>query len=169
MKKVWAGSLGLVAAAVIVAGIVFAEPGQGTGAAASGRGYCNGCGMNAGGGMGGGTGRIYDPAKAETISGQVVSLEQIAGRRGMGTGVVLKVSSGSDTFVVHLGPKWYLDDQKVKFAAGDAVEIKGVRTVRRGQDIFLAAEIKKGSDILKLRDEQGIPLWAGWRRTENRS
>jgi hypothetical protein len=112
---------------------------------------------------------MYDPAKAETISGQVVSLEQIAVRRGMGTGVVLKVSSGSDTFAVHLGPKWFLEEQKVKFAAGDAVEIKGVRTVRQGKDVFLAAEVKKGSDILKLRDEQGIPLWAGWRRAESRS
>jgi hypothetical protein len=112
---------------------------------------------------------MYDPAKAETISGQVVSLEQIAGRRGMGTGVVLKVSSGRDTFAVHLGPKWFLEEQKVKFAAGDAVEIKGVRTVRQGKDVFLAAEVKKGSDILKLRDEQGIPLWAGWRRAESRS
>jgi len=132
MKKVWAGSLGLAAAAVIVAGIVFAEPGQGPGAGGSGPGYCNGCGMGAGRGMGGGSGRMYDPAKAETISGQVVSLEQIAARRGMGTGVVLKVSSGSDTFAVHLGPKWFLEEQKVKFAAGDTLEIKGVRTVRRG-------------------------------------
>ena len=169
MKKVWAGSLGLAAAAVIVAGIVFAEPGQGPGAGGSGPGYCNGCGMGAGRGMGGGSGRMYDPAKAETISGQVVSLEQIAARRGMGTGVVLKVSSGSDTFAVHLGPKWFLEEQKVKFAAGDTLEIKGVRTVRRGQDVFLAAEVKKGSDVLKLRDEQGVPLWAGWRRAENRS
>ena len=169
MKKVLAGVLGLAAAAVIVAGMVFAEPGQGPGAGAAGPGHCDGCGMGAGRGMGGGAGRMYDPAKAETISGQVVSLEQIAARRGMGQGVVLKVSSGSDTLVVHLGPKWFLDEQQMKFAAGDAVEIKGVRTVRRGQDVFLAAEVKKGSDVLKLRDEQGAPLWAGWRHAGNRS
>jgi len=161
MKKILAGSLGLAALALVIAGIVYAGPGQSPG---QGPGYCNGCGM--GRGMGG---RMYDPAKAETISGKVTSLEEFAAPRGAGTGVVLKVSSGSETLAVHLGPKWFLDKQEMKFAAGDTVEIKGVKTMRRGQDIVIAAEVKKGSEVLKLRDEQGIPLWAGWRRTDNKS
>ncbi len=161
MKKVLAGSLGLAALVLVIAGIVYAGPEQSPG---QGPGNCNGCGL--GRGMGG---RMYDPSKAETISGKVTSIEEFASRRGAGTGVILKVNSGSDTLAVHLGPKWFLDKQEMKFATGDAVEIKGIKTVRRGQDIFIAAEVKKGSEVLKLRDEQGIPLWAGWRRTENKS
>ncbi len=163
MKKVWLGSLGLAALVVLVAGMVFAAQDQGPG---TGPGYCNGCGMGRGAGMGG---RMYDPAKAETVAGQVVSVEDFTGPRGRGAGVILKVTSGSDTLAVHLGPKWFLDKQAMKFAAGDTVEIKGVKTFRRGQDIFIAGEVKKGGDVLKLRDDQGIPLWAGWRRGENRS
>ncbi len=163
MRKVWLGSLGLAALVMVVAGIVFAGQEQGP---AAGPGNCNGCGMGMGRGMGG---RMYDPTKAETLSGQVVSVEEFAAPRGRGTAIVLKVTSGSDTLAVHIGPKWFLDKQEMKFAAGDTVEIKGVKSFRRGQDIFIAGEVKKGGDILKLRDEQGIPLWAGWRRAENKS
>ncbi len=161
MKKVLMGSLGLAALALVIASIVYAGQEQSTG---PGPGYCNGCGM--GRGMGG---RMYDPTRAETLSGKVVYVDEFAAPRGRGTAVVLKVTSGSDTLAVHLGPKWFLDKQEMKFAAGDAVEIKGVKTARRGRDIFIAAEVKKGSDVLKLRDEQGIPLWAGWRRGESKS
>ncbi|MGE5174600.1 MAG: DNA-binding protein [Betaproteobacteria bacterium] len=162
MKKFLAGGLGLAALAVIVAGAVFAEPGQGPQA---GPGYCNGCGM----GTGRGAGRMYDPARVVTVLGQVVSVEHIAAPRGRGTGVVLKVNTGSETLSVHLGPQWFIDKQEMKFSAGDTVEVKGAKAERVGGDVFLAAEVKKGSDVLKLRDDRGIPVWAGWRRTENKS
>ncbi len=163
MKKVLMGSMGMAVLALIIAGFVYAGQEQSTG---QGPGNCNGCGMGMGRGMGG---RMYDPAKAETLSGQVVSVEELAAPRGRGNAVVLKVASGSGMLAVHLGPKWFLDKQEMKFAAGDAVEIRGVKTAQRGQEIYIAAEVKKGNDVLKLRDDQGIPLWAGWRRTENKS
>jgi Glu-tRNA(Gln) amidotransferase subunit E-like FAD-binding protein len=51
----------------------------------------------------------------------------------------------------------------MKIKAGDKVEVKGVKAVRMGQDVFIAAEVKKNGEILKLRDENGVPFWAGWR------
>lgn len=30
--------------------------------------------------------------------------------------------------------------------------------------LFIAAEVKKGDEVLKLRDENGMPYWAGWRK-----
>jgi hypothetical protein len=118
--------------------------------------------------MGSGAGRMYDPAKVEVVAGQVVSLEQITGR-GPGAAVVLKVNTGNETLSVHLGPQWFIDKQDMKLAAGDTVEIKGAKATRAGADIFIAAEVKKGSSVLKLRDENGVPAWAGWRRGENKS
>ncbi len=162
MKKFWAGSMGFVALAVIIASAVFAEPGDGP---RTGPGSCNGCGM----GTGRGAGRMYDPAKAETVSGQVVAVEQIASPRGKGAGVVLKVNTGSETLFVHLGPQWFIDKQEMKIAAGDAVEIQGAKAFRRGKDVFIAVEVKKNGKVLKLRDDNGIPAWAGWRRNEGKS
>lgn len=114
---------------------------------------------------GGGPGRMYDPAKAETVKGEVTAVEKIGGGRRMGPGIGLKLKTASGELVVHLGPQWYIEQQgEVPIKAGDAVEVKGVKASRGGQDFFLAGEVKKGGDVLKLRDESGVPLWAGWRR-----
>jgi hypothetical protein len=44
------------------------------------------------------------------------------------------------------------------------VEVKGSRVTFAGNPAIIAAEVKKGDALLKLRDENGIPAWAGWRR-----
>ena len=154
----------LVVLAVGAAVAVFAGPGTGPGP-----GNCNGCGMgpghgcNGGPGMGGGYNRMYDPTKAETVTGQVVSIEQFGSPQGSGMGAGFKLNTGSDTLVIHLGPQWFHDQQGVKIVAGDTVEIKGAKAERMGENIFIAAEVKKGAEVLKLRDENGVPAWAGWR------
>jgi hypothetical protein len=104
---------------------------------------------------------MYDPSKAETVTGQVTEVKEFSSRNGMRQGVGLTVKAGDKTMLVHLGPKFYLDQQTVKIAEGDTVEITGVKSFRRGEDVFMAGEVKKGGEVLKLRDEQGVPLWAG--------
>ena len=116
-------------------------------------------------GMAGGTCRPYDAGKEEMVNGEVVAVEQVAPRRSMGTGIALKLNSGKNPVFVVLGPHWYIERQDMTIAAGDTVDVKGVKTVRRGKEIFLAAEVTKDGEVLKLRDETGFPLWAGWRRS----
>lgn len=148
MKKL--NVLGLVLLMLSVAAIAVAQPWQG---------------WKGSGGWGtqGGYHRMYDPSRVETLSGEVVSVEQITPMKRMGAGIGLKLNTGKETLIVHLGPTWYIERQDMKIAAGDKVEIKGVKAARMGQDIFIAGEVKKGDDVLKLRDENGIPLWAGAR------
>ena len=62
---------------------------------------------------------------------------------------------------MYLGPHMYIDFEHVKIVAGDMVEITGVRAVFGGQDVFLAGEVRRGGEVLKLRNEDGRPLWAG--------
>jgi hypothetical protein len=155
MKRLLGIGLVLLLVIGVIAVIAYAEPGQG----------CRGKGP----GMGNEYHRMYDPAKVETIKGQVASVEQISGRRGRGSGVVLNLKTETETLSVHLGPSWYVDKQATKIAAGDIIEISGARTALNGQNIFLAAEVKKGNEILKLRNENGVPLWAGWRCRDNKT
>jgi hypothetical protein len=152
MKKY--GMIGMVLVLAAVAGIAAAGPGrQDCGE------RCGNCGQ-AGGGAGPGT--RYDAARAETVAGDVVSVDQVS-PRGQGIGLTLKTGGG--TMKVHLGPQWYFERQGgLPIKAGDAVEVKGVRSFRRGDEVLIATEVKKGSDVLKLRDEKGVPLWAGERR-----
>jgi len=142
---------GLVLALVVSAGIAVAGPGPG-----------GKCGQD---GRWGGPGSRYDAAKAETVKGEVVAVEKLGYGRNEGMGVGLKLKTASGELIVHLGPQWYLDRQGgTAIAAGDTVEVTGVKTLHRRGEIFVAAEVKRGADIVKLRDEQGVPLWADGKR-----
>ncbi|RJP75654.1 MAG: DNA-binding protein [Candidatus Abyssobacteria bacterium SURF_17] len=121
-------------------------------------------------GMGGGWGRnaeyqrMYDPDTVETLSGVVVKVAYITPMRGMGQGVHLQLKTDDDTISVHLGPKWYLENQDVQIRKGDQITVKGSRITFNEKPALIAAEIEKGDEILTLRDENGFPMWAGWRR-----
>jgi hypothetical protein len=118
-------------------------------------------GRGDGGGMPGKGQRMYDPSKVETVSGEVVAVKELMFRNGMRKGIGLKLNTGSQTMFVHLGPQWFIEQQSVKIAAGDKVEVTGVKTVRREKEVFVAGEVRKGGEVLKLRDAGGVPLWAG--------
>lgn len=118
------------------------------------------------GGWGPGTpyGRMYDPKTVETISGEVESVARITPRKGMSYGVHMNVKTAKETISVHLGPGWYIENQDLKIAPKDQVEIKGSRITFGGKPALIAAEVKKGDETLRLRDENGFPVWSGWRR-----
>jgi hypothetical protein len=107
---------------------------------------------------------MYNQATLETISGEVIGIEQTVPIKRMNQGIALVVKTGKETLTVHLGPSWYLERLDTKIVKGDKVEIKGARTTLAGKPIILAAEVKKGDNILVLRDAAGVPVWAGWGR-----
>jgi len=118
------------------------------------------------GGWGPGTpyNRMYDPAKVETISGTVEAVTQVVPIKGMYSAVAVTVKTDKETIPVHLGPEWYISRLDTKLAKGDAIEVKGVRATFSGKPAIIAGEIKKGDNVLVLRDSAGIPVWSGWRR-----
>ena len=84
--------------------------------------------------------------------------------KGMGMGVHLMLKTEAETVDVHLGPLWYLESQDADLKAGDAIEVRGSRIQIDKKPAIIAIEIKRGDDVLVLRDADGIPRWAGWRR-----
>ncbi len=119
------------------------------------------------GGWGAGTpyNRMYDPKTVESVSGEVQSVDRITPRKGMSYGVHLSVKTDKgETISVHLGPAWYIENQDVKIQPKDKIEVKGSKINFGGKPALIAAEIKKGDQVLKLRDDSGVPVWSGWRR-----
>ena len=108
--------------------------------------------------------RMYNPATVETISGTVESVDKITPMRGMYYGIHLQLKTDKETIAVHLGPGWYIERLDTKIEKGDNVQVKGSRVTMMGKPAIIAAEVKKGDSVLKLRDENGFPMWAGWRR-----
>jgi len=115
-------------------------------------------------GMGGAYQQMYNPATVETVSGEVINVDKVMPMKGMDSGIHLSVKTGTETVSVNLGPSWYIERLDTKIAKGDQVEVKGSRVTIAGKPAIIAAEVKKGDAVLKLRDDSGIPAWGGWRR-----
>jgi hypothetical protein len=114
--------------------------------------------------QGGGSGarRRYDPAAVETISGEVLRIDRIPSRRGTGTAVHLAVrASAGETVDVRLGPAWWVDGQNVRVKENDKVEVKGSRVSIGGAPVVIAAVVNKKGKTLVLRNDAGVPAWAG--------
>ena len=108
--------------------------------------------------------RLYDPDTVKTISGEVVKVECFVPQQGMGQGVHVQLKTLRETLPVHLGPRRFLDNQDVQIEKGDRIQVKGSQITFENKPAVIAAEIEKGDDILRLRDNNGFPRWAGWRR-----
>lgn len=121
-------------------------------------------GKGAGWGPGSPYTRMYNAQTVETVSGQVMSIDRITPMKGMSYGVHLTLKADKETISVHLGPSWYIDNQDIKLATNDKIEVKGSRITFEGHPAIVAAEVKKGDEVLVLRDSNGFPAWSGWRR-----
>ena len=100
----------------------------------------------------------FDASKIENVEG---TIEKVVTRGGMGVHVLLKTAT--ETIDVHLGPAWFIDNQEAKLKAGDTVNVRGSRTVVAGEAAIVAIDVKRGGETLRLRDEDGTPVWAAWR------
>jgi len=112
-------------------------------------------------GMGGQYTRLYDVKTVETISGEILSVDKFNPQKGMSAGIHIKVKTDKETISVHLGPVWYMEKQDVKLSPKDKIEVKGSRITFNGKPAIVAAEVKKGDEILTLRDANGVNMWSG--------
>ncbi len=110
------------------------------------------------GGMRGGGN--YNPATETTLTGTVDSVNSVpSSGRGGGLHLMLAVPTGP--IEVHVGPASFVSSKKVTFTKGDALTVIGSKVTMAGQEVVIAREIKKGDQVLTLRDAKGFPLWSG--------
>jgi hypothetical protein len=103
--------------------------------------------------------RNYDPKTVETIQGTVLSVQKATRAQGRSYGVHLTLQTDKETIPVHLGPGWYVEKQTPQIAANDTITVTGSRVTFDEKPAIIAAQVKKGNEVLKLRDENGIPVW----------
>jgi hypothetical protein len=103
--------------------------------------------------------RNYDPKTVEMLQGKVLSVEKATRGKGRSYGVHLTLQTDKETISVHLGPSWYIEKQTPHIEANDTITVTGSRVTVDEKPAIIAAQVKKGNEILKLRDENGIPVW----------
>ena len=106
--------------------------------------------------------RLYDPDTVTTLRGTAADVAVVPGRRGRG-GLHVTLEGDGKATEVHVGPTWFVQQQGLGLAKGDSVEITGSLVESDGKSILIAREVKKGAKTFTLRDERGVPMWAGRR------
>ncbi|WP_350285346.1 hypothetical protein [uncultured Croceitalea sp.] len=108
--------------------------------------------------------RLFDKSTVETFTAMVQNIQTIARAEKKAYGIHLDVKNEQEEINVHLGPAWYLDDQKFQFSKGDELVITGSRITYVEKPAIIATKIEKNGEILELRDDDGFPHWRGLRK-----
>ena len=111
-----------------------------------------------------GAGRYYDAATEVTLTGTVDEVKNVAAAgRGPG-GAHLMVRTDAGVTEVVLGPAAFVSQKGFEFVKGDSLTVTGSKVTMNGQHVVVAREVKKGDQVLTLRDANGVPQWSGGTR-----
>jgi hypothetical protein len=73
------------------------------------------------------------------------------------------VKTDTKTVLVRVGPTDFLKEIDTSFKKGDEVSVVGAKAPDATGEEILAREITDGNNTATLRDDKGIPIWAGWK------
>jgi sporulation protein YlmC with PRC-barrel domain len=113
--------------------------------------------------------KIFDPKTIKTISGKVIKVDQVP-EPGFGMEMRLTVfTDKKEVLPVYLGPAFYIvgSEQPKHFKIGDQVTVSGSQSARGGEPFMVATTVKRGNEVLRLRDKDGTPEWIGWKKTSD--
>ncbi len=100
----------------------------------------------------------YDVTQETTINATVIGYDTVYPSR------LLVTTEDSEQLAVFMAPKWYLAQQNITFAEGQAITIIGVLTTfPDSTQGIIARQIVSGDSLYEFRDENGIPLWVSTR------
>jgi hypothetical protein len=105
----------------------------------------------------------YNLDEWDSFGGDVVGFQKITPLPGMSPGVAVLVKNpdSDEVVTVHLGPSSFVNPNSISLRKGDAVSVKGVWAEIGGQEVFMAAKVKKGDSYeYKVRlTKNGRPFW----------
>jgi len=100
----------------------------------------------------------FNPSDVKTIEGTIIDTGRL-GTAGAGmVGLRLKTADG-EIVLVNLGPRDYISKQNFIMVDGDHVAITGADVTINGRPMFVATQVNRDGQILKLRDSSGHALW----------
>jgi len=102
--------------------------------------------------------RMFDPKKIETVIGEIVKVEFNEGLK------LIVYTDMKKPVLVALGPAGYFESQEKILRPGDKITVTGSRVVVDDTPFLIATKIKEGKEELQLRDNEGHPIWIGWKQ-----
>ncbi len=106
------------------------------------------------------TGPKYDVKNEVKVKGVIEETREVSGQF---EGTLLVVKTDSKTVMVRVAPAAFLKEIDTSFNKGDQIEVVGCKAPDATEDEILAREITVGQNTTTLRDNKGVPIWAGWK------
>jgi hypothetical protein len=107
-----------------------------------------------------GPGTLYNPATVVTVSGIVIA-KTPPSTKELPQLVYLTLRTKAGDITVFLGPDLYIDKLPVQIHNLDKVQVTGSKITWKGKPVILAATIRRGNQVLKVRGPEGVPVWSG--------
>ena len=105
----------------------------------------------------------YNRASQVSVTGTVVGIGSSKPNRNMPTNtrlIVQTLGKHSSTFLVELGPQWFVSEQHTHPKLGQWVKVTGSKITDHGQTKILALMVQMHNhDVLALRRGNGDPFW----------
>ncbi len=106
----------------------------------------------------------YNPDAAVKIYGELIGINRTSSAQGQESYIQMILGTDRGEVPVLLGPDWYVQDGLYQLQRGDDIEVRGSEIYRHGRVMIIAKEVYSNKYELRLRDDNGFPLWSGWRK-----
>lgn len=107
--------------------------------------------------------RQYDKNLEVVVPAVVVKVEKFTPMEGMAEGMRAQVQSRGETYWVHLAPAAWLAAQGFELGEGQQVVVTGSYQKLQDERVIFASKLERDGKTLRLREENGKPMWANWR------
>ena len=104
--------------------------------------------------------KMFNPEKIESVSGRILRVEFSEGLQ------LVIYSDAKKPVLVALGPNEYFGGEEKYLRPGDKVTVTGSMVIVDDTPLLIATKVREGNEQLKIRNNEGHPLWMGWQKIE---
>lgn len=108
--------------------------------------------------------RQYQAGGQVQVIGTLTDVVQFSLAPDAEPGVALILNAAQGPVTCHLGPNWYISHQGMAFKKGDSITCTGSMINFQGQNVLLVGQLARGNESLMIRDPQGMPCYAAYRK-----
>ena len=112
--------------------------------------------------------RLYNDSTVVTVTGEITQIDTKKQGYGRFDATLLTLKTEHENVNIYIAPNWFLEQQKTTFKVGDKIVVTGSRVTYEGKPLIICRDFKYNEQSLTLRNENGIPVWAGKGMRPNR-
>lgn len=102
----------------------------------------------------------FDSAEVKNVSGEVTKVLRVQYPDNDCYLIALvETKANKGAVAVNLGPIWYVEEKGFAINEGDSIQVTGSKLRVNGRYVLIATEVSKDGKSLKIRGEDGTPLW----------